>query len=271
MSAPDGAAHQSMDAPPLLSCRGVSKLYGALAAVDDLSFDVAYGQVLGIGGPNGAGKTTLFDVISGLSPSTAGEIIFNGTRIERLAPDEICLRGVARTFQLNAGFDTLSVRENILTCSYFGRTRRRFPGIVFDRETRTRVDELIEFVGLGDNADTQARILPVFQRKLMMIAGALATDPRILFLDEPVGGLVPSEIDEILSLVERIRQRGVTLVVIEHVMRFLLRLSDRVMILDRGKKIYEGSPEELTSNQQVIEIFLGVKTAKNLQKQFSTA
>ncbi len=250
---------------PLLKCQGVSKYFGALAAVKELDFQVKSDEVLGIGGPNGAGKSTLFDVISGLNPCSSGQVVFAGENIEGRSSHEICHLGLARTFQLNVGFDTLTARENLLTSRHYGRANRGFPGYQFDRETIDKTDEVIEFVGLEEYANRQARLLPVFRRKSLMIAGALATDPKLLLLDEPVGGLNPAEIDGMFELVERIRARGITLIVIEHVMRFLLKLSDRVMILHHGEKIFEGLPGELTSNKQVVEVFLGSETARRLQ------
>ena len=142
---------------PLLSCQGVDKYFGALAAVRDMTFDVFPGEALGIGGPNGAGKTTLFDVISGLNPATAGTITFDGKSITRATPDRTCQLGMARTFQLNAGFDTLSARENTLIAAYFGRHNRLVPGMRFDRETQRLADEAMEFVGLDARSPTKRR------------------------------------------------------------------------------------------------------------------
>ncbi len=251
----------------LLQCQGVSKYFGALAAVDELSFDVKKGQILGIGGPNGAGKTVLFDTITGVLPSTSGKMFFNGVRIENLRPDEICRLGIARTFQLNGGFDTLTVEENIRISSYFNRPDQPLFSMRFDKETRKSVNEILGFVGLEDFARTKVQVLPVFQRKLLMIGAALATNPKLLMLDEPVGGLIPTEIDQIMSLVERISQKGITILLIEHVMRFLIQLCDSVLILNRGERLFEGLPNEILTNNKVIEVYLGDKTAKLLQQR----
>lgn len=250
-----------------MQCRGVSKHFGALAAVDDLSFSVEAGQILGVGGPNGAGKTALFDAISGVNPSTSGEIVFNGNRIDRLSSDRICHLGISRTFQLNSGFNTLTVEENIRVNRYFGHTNQVVPGIRFDRATTDHVDEIIGLVGLRDFANVQVLNLPVFQRKLLMMAAALATEPKLLLLDEPVGGLIPSEIDQIIALIERISQREITVIVIEHVMRFLIQLCDTVMILHRGRQLFRGLPEDILSSHEVVEVYLGEAAAKSLKQQ----
>lgn len=253
----------------LLQCRSVVKKFGALAAVNDLSFEVRAGQVLGIGGPNGAGKTALFDAISGVNPCTSGEIDFDGTRIERLLPDAVCHLGLARTFQLNAGFDSLTVSDNIRVSCYFGGSKRVFPGIKFDKRTNESVEEIIEFVGLQDFAHVKVKNLPVYYRKLLMIGASLARSPKLLMFDEPVGGLTPSEIEEVLKLIEKISARKITIILIEHVMRFLIQLSDRVLILHRGERLFEGLPADILNDEKVIEVYLGDKTAKLLQRQMS--
>ncbi len=250
---------------PLLSCQGVDKHFGALAAVRDLSFEVRPGESLGIGGPNGAGKTTLFDVISGLGSATSGTITFDGHAITRSSPDRICQLGIARTFQLNAAFDTLTARENTLIAAYYGHHNRVLPGLRFDRETARRADEAMAFVGLGDVAHDVVATLPVYYRKLLMIAGALATEPKLLLMDEPVGGLNPQEIDAVMALVVRLKERGLTVMLIEHVMRFLIQLSDRVLIMHHGEKIYEGSAQGLIADQTVVDVYLGEGSSRRLQ------
>src|SRR5512134_3017734 len=155
----------------LLSCRNVSKHFGALAAVNNLSFDLAPGEILGIGGPNGAGKTTLFEVISGLNPATAGAVLFEGRDITRLAPEAICHAGIARTFQLNASFDRLSVRDNVKVAAYFGRSNRLMPGLRLGRGVEDQVDAALEAVGWRGDQRSLAGQLPVLDRKLLMLAG----------------------------------------------------------------------------------------------------
>jgi branched-chain amino acid transport system ATP-binding protein len=251
---------------PLLSCRGVSKLFGALAAVNNLSFDVLPGEILGIGGPNGAGKTTLFEVISGLNPATRGQIVFNGADITHLAPEAVCHAGVARTFQLNASFESLSVRDNVRVAAYFGRDNRSYPGLRIGGDVEARTTEALEAVGLVGKDDTIAGQLPVLDRKLLMLAGALATAPKLLLMDEPVGGLNPKEIDHMMGVVRRVASQGVTIILIEHVMRFLVQLSTRVMIMHHGERIYEGSPKGLASHRTVIDVYLGEGASQRLGK-----
>jgi len=222
---------------PILSLKNVSKHFGALAAVNQLSFDVEAGEVLGIGGPNGAGKTTLFEVISGLSPATTGRIEFNGIDITSASPEAICHAGIARTFQLNASFETLSVRDNVRVAAYFGRKNRGFPGIRIGSDIERIVDQALEQVGLTGKDDQIAGDLPVLSRKLLMLAGALVTDPKLLLMDEPVGGLTAKEIDLMMNVVRAIADGGVTIVLIEHVMRFLVQLSNRVLIMHHGERI----------------------------------
>lgn len=252
----------------MLVCQAVTKRYGALAAVEDLSFEVEAGLVLGIGGPNGAGKTTLFDVVSGLQPMTSGRAVLNGVDITRASADRICHLGLARTFQLNAGFDSMTGRENVQVAAYFGRRNRLFPGLRLDKDTIKRTEAALEMVGMRERAEQPVESAPILDRKLLMIAGALVTDPKLLLMDEPVGGLVPQEIDEVEAVVARVAQEmKVTVILIEHVMRFLMRLSDRVLIMHHGSKLFEGLPREVAENDEVIEVYLG-KGAKERSRHW---
>ncbi|PSJ65301.1 ABC transporter ATP-binding protein [Kumtagia ephedrae] len=257
------------DTATLLECDNVVKRFGSLAAVDGMSLTVRQGEVVGIGGPNGAGKTTFFDVVTGVTPATDGRIVFDGHDIAGLGADRICQLGIARTFQLNAAFESLTVRENIDIAAYFGRSRRAIPGIRLGKDVREQTDEALAFVGLADKADAAVGQLPVLDRKLLMIAGAIATKPKLLFLDEPVGGLNTTEIDHIIGLVERLKADGLTVVLIEHVMRFLLALSSRVLIMHHGKKIFEGLPTEVAEDPVVVETYLGEATRKRLKSFFA--
>lgn len=244
-------------AEPILTCRNVSKHFGALAAVDDLSFAVNRGEILGIGGPNGAGKTTLFEVLSGLNPATGGQVTLDGRDITHLSPEAICHAGLARTFQLNAGFDTLSIRDNVRVAAYFGRDNRRVPGLRLGGETERLTDAALETVGLAGRDAELTGSLSVLDRKLLMLAGAIATRPRVLLMDEPVGGLTAREIDLMIDAVRKVSSSGVTILLIEHVMRFLVQLSDRVLIMHHGKGIYEGSPGGLVHDRTVVDVYLG--------------
>jgi branched-chain amino acid transport system ATP-binding protein len=236
-----------------------------MAAVKDFSFDLAAGEVLGIGGPNGAGKTTLFELISGLNPADSGEILLEGREIQKLPPHAICHMGIARMFQSNAGFDTLSARQNVLIAAAYGRKAPALiPALVYNAEIRRTADEAIEFVGYRHSLDAQVRGLPALDRKLLMIASALATKPRILMMDEPVGGLNPEEIDRLMALVRKLIAAGVTIMLIEHVMRFLVQLSTRVMIMHHGEKIYEGTPGGLAQDETVTRVYLGERMSKRI-------
>ena len=252
--------------PALLTCTGVSKHFGALAAVNNLSFEVAEGEVLGIGGPNGAGKTTLFDVISGLNPATGGTVTFEGRDLTGLPPESICHAGIARTFQLNACFESLSLRDNVRVAAFFGRDNRRFAGLSTGQDTEAHTDTALKAVGLTGKDDAPAGTLPVLDRKLLMLAGALATRPKLLLMDEPVGGLNPRETDHFMETVRNIAASGVTIILIEHVMRFLVQLSTRVMIMHHGERIYEGPPKGLTSDRTVIDVYLGEGASQRLGK-----
>ena len=253
---------------PLLVCDGVSKHYGSLKAVDQLSLVLEPGEILGIGGPNGAGKTTLFDVITGIAPATEGRVIVGGTDVTRATPDRICQLGLVRTFQLNAAFDSLSVRDNIQLAAYFGKARKGLPTFRFGPGALRRTEMAIDLLGLGASAARVAGELPVLERKLLMIASAVATDPKVILLDEPVGGLNPHEIDRVVEVVQKLSATGITVVLIEHVMRFLLQLSTRVVIMHQGRSIYEGSPRGVPEDPKVVETYLGAATTKRLQRFF---
>jgi branched-chain amino acid transport system ATP-binding protein len=234
----------------------VTRFFGALAAVNELSFQVGRGQLYGIAGPNGAGKTTLFNLLSGHVALTSGDIRFNGQAIQGLPPHRICHRGIARTFQIPQVFSSGSVAENVLVGAYFGR-REKLPGWGFDRDTKSRVDQALRLTGLEAKRRVPAHSASVFDRKRMMIASALATEPELLMLDEPFGGLNHGEIDELMALIQQLHQSGLTILLIEHVMRALMALSQRVLIMHHGEKLVEGTPEEIRRNSDVIQVYLG--------------
>lgn len=243
--------------PPLLVCDSVTKTFGSLTAVRHLSFTAGRGEILGIGGPNGAGKTTLFEVMSGLNPATSGRVLLEGRDITHASPEAICHAGIARTFQLNACFDSLTERENVAVGAIFGRSGRRMPSLWPSPEMETATDDALNLVGLSAKRGLVAGSLPVLDRKLLMVAGAMATRPKLLLMDEPVGGLTHAETDLMMATVRRIAATGVTIILIEHVMRFLVALSDRVMILHHGEQIYEGSAAGLVQDRRVIDVYLG--------------
>src|SRR5215216_2484148 len=231
----------------ILQCDRVTRYFGALAAVNELSFHVDRGQLYGIAGPNGAGKTTLFNVLSGHVAITSGDIRFNGVTIQDLPPHRICHRGIARTFQIPQVFSSGTVAENVLVGAYFGR-REKLPGARFDRDTLDRVDRALALTGLEAKRRMPAHSASVFDKKRMMIASALATEPELLLLDEPFGGLNHGEIDELMVLIQQLHGTGLTILLIEHVMRALMTLSERVLIMHHGEKLTEGTPDEIRRN-----------------------
>ncbi|GAB3119358.1 ABC transporter ATP-binding protein [Glaciibacter psychrotolerans] len=241
----------------LLDARGVTKRYGGLTAVDDVSFHVRQGETFGIAGPNGAGKTTLFDIVTGMTRLSAGEINLDGKPIHTKSVNEICHRGIARTFQLPSVFDTETVLANVVVGAHFGAGNPWWSGFRSDTRTLARAEAELDFVGLSDIAGDEAGPLAVFDKKRLMVASALASAPSMLFLDEPFGGLTPAEVDELVDLLRRVRERGITLVLIEHVMRALMALSDRVLIMNQGKTLFEGLPEEVLSHEEVMRVYLG--------------
>ena len=244
----------------LLEVQGLTKRFGGLAAVDGLSFRVEPGEAFGIAGPNGAGKTTLFDTISGHARATEGRIVFAGQDIQERSSHAICQAGVARTFQIPAVFPEHTVLGNILVGAYFGRRSRMVPSTRFDDAAVANAREAAATVGLDGKIDVIAGPLSLFDKKRLMIASALATEPKLLMLDEPVGGLNPREVDEVLALVRTIRASGVTVVLIEHVMRALMSISDRVMVMNHGRLLFEGTPADVQGNEEVIRVYLGTAT-----------
>jgi branched-chain amino acid transport system ATP-binding protein len=203
-----------------------------------------------------------------LNPASAGEILFEGRDVAMLAPERICHEGILRTFQLNAGFDSLTVAETVLASAQFGAANRIWPGLRLDKRSRETTADVLALVGLTDVGTASTETLPILERKLLMIASAMAAAPKLLLMDEPAGGLTPREIDRVIEVVESVRRRGVTIVLIEHVMRFLTRLSSRVMIMHHGEKIYEGPPEGLASDARVVDVYLGAGASSRLKAQF---
>lgn len=242
----------------LLDVRGATKRYGGLTAVDSVSFAVRQGEIFGIAGPNGAGKTTLFDVVTGMVRATAGEIVFDGSPIQRASVHEICHRGIARTFQKPSVFDSETVMGNVVVGAHFGSGKPWWKSLTRDPRVWDRSAEALAFVGLDERSAELSGDLPVYDKKRLMIASALASEPRMLFLDEPFGGLNDEEIDALLALLERINEdRGITIVLIEHVMRALMTLSDRVLIMDQGKTLRQGEPHEVMTDPEVVRVYLG--------------
>lgn len=242
----------------IFECNQVSKAYGGLLAVKDVTFPVEQGEVFAIVGPNGAGKTTLFDTISGISPVTEGVIRFNGREIQKLHPDRICRLGVVRTFQTTVSFDTQTVLTNVLVGGVIGRQGGTGnPTLWFQAAAIDSALDALEFCGLLDKQAVLASELPVFDRKRLMLATALAAQPALLLLDEPVGGLNRTEREEMVELVRKINQSGMTVLMIEHVMKAVQALAHRMLVLHHGETIAEGPPAEVLRDERVVEVYLG--------------
>ena len=235
----------------ILSLQGVSKRFGGLQALTNVTFDLPQGQILGLIGPNGAGKTTLFNTINGVFPPSDGRIIFRDKYVTRAKPYDHASLGMARTHQIVQPLNDLSVRENVMVGACFGHEHQSLGN------SAQIADEVLDFVGLAARSEQLAGSLNVAQKKRLEMARALAARPHLLLLDEVLAGLIPSEIDGMVQTVLKIRERGVTIVMIEHVMKAVMNVSDRILVLDYGEQIAEGSPEVIAKDERVIEAYLG--------------
>jgi branched-chain amino acid transport system ATP-binding protein len=239
----------------LLEVINITKDFGGLRANSDISFSMDKGELLGLIGPNGAGKTTLFNCISGLHPLTSGQIILDGEDVSDLKAHEVARRGLARTFQVYAASGDLSVEENVMVgCYMHTRSRAR---------AKAKADEILSYLKLNDLADYMVSELPVAAQKRVTMATALGTAPKLLLLDEVAAGLNPSEIEEILASIKHVHyELGVSVMLIEHVMELVMKISDRIIVLDSGQKIAEGNPEEIARDPAVIKAYLGERYVK---------
>ena len=237
---------------PILEGENVTKHFGGLAAVSDVGFAVEPGEVVGLIGPNGAGKTTLFNLISGALAPKAGAIRFQGQKIDGLKPNRICKMGLARTFQSVKVFGNLPVVENILLGALFGTS-----GSMSRADATMSATEALAFVGLSALQDKPAKDLTLANQKRVEVARALATKPEMLLLDELMAGLNPTEVAQAMELVTRIRDDGITIFMIEHVMKAIMSVCDRIIVLHHGKKIAEGTPQEIATSKTVVEVYLG--------------
>jgi branched-chain amino acid transport system ATP-binding protein len=238
----------------ILEAKGITKRFGGLVAVNKLDVTIDEGEILGMIGPNGAGKTTAFNMISGFYEEDEGEVFFRGEDITHLRPDQICKKGLARTFQVVKPFPQISVLENVMVGAYNHTAD--------ERVAKERAQEILNFLGMTDQAEQLAGSLPTAGRKRLELARALATDPKLLLLDEVMGGLRPTEINEMITLVRKTREQGVSLLLVEHVMKVIMSLADRIVVIHHGEKIAEDVPEMIVRNRAVIDAYLGeVKTS----------
>ncbi len=232
-----------------LEVKNVSRFFGGLAAIKSVSFELRQGEILGLIGPNGAGKTTMFNVVNGFYHPSRGDVSFMGRRISGLKPHQICQLGIARTFQVVKPLQRMSVLDNVVA-SAFLRSRDK-------AEALTIANEVLRFTGLLEDADTISRGLPLGKRKRLEIARALATQPKVLLLDESFAGLNPAELDVSIGIIRKIKERGITIMIIEHHMKVIMAISDRIVVLNYGEKIAEGTPLEIRNNPLVVEAYLG--------------
>lgn len=234
----------------ILSVQGITKRFGGLQALTRVTFDLPEGQILGLIGPNGAGKTTLFNAINGVFPPEEGRIIFRGKDVTRAKTYDLAHMGLARTHQIVRPLNELTVRENVMVGACFGRDNNSLD------KARKIADDVLDFVGLN-RGDQMAGSLNIAQKKRLEMARALAAHPYLLLLDEVLAGLNPSEVDGMIQTVLNIRKRGITIIMIEHLMKAVMQISDRIIVLDYGTQIAEGSPEEIANHPKVIEAYLG--------------
>ena len=239
---------------PILEGKGVTKYFGGLAAVSNVDFNVKQGEALGIIGPNGAGKTTLFNLISAALTTKSGTIRFKGENITGLKPYKICRMGLARTFQMVKIFPDLPALSNVILGLHFGVSSNISSG-----EKAQKAAEYLDFVGLSEVKMAPAKDLTLANQKRLEVARALATGPDLLLLDELMAGLNPTELAQAMELVARIRDKGITIIMIEHVMKVIMNVCERIMVLHHGAKIAEGTPQEIATSEKVIKIYLGDK------------
>ena len=239
----------------ILEGQSVTKFFGGLAAVSNIDFHVDQGEIAGLIGPNGAGKTTLFNLITATFPISSGEIRFKGQKLNGLKPHQICRMGIARTFQETKVFANMLVFQNVLVGAFFGSQDR-----VSGADAAREANQALEFVGLSAMGATPIKDLTLVDQKRTEVARALATKPELLLLDELMAGLNPTEVSEAMELVKKIQDKGITIFMVEHVMKAIMGICERIMALHHGEKIAEGTCDEISCNKKVIDVYLGEET-----------
>lgn len=240
----------------MLSIQNVSKQFDGITAIKDVSFKIDSGEIVGLVGPNGAGKSTLLNIVSGVYLPSSGSVIFNGEDITDLRPNKVCKLGIAKTFQLVQSFPELTALQNVLVGALFGNSEK-----ISMKEAEETAEEKLEYVGYPmDKIQYPVKNLNVVELKRIQLARALSTDPKLLLLDEVTTGLNPKESNDAISLIQKIRESGITILMVEHVMRIIMNVSDRIVVLHHGEKIAEGTPEEIAKDEKVISSYLGEKT-----------
>jgi len=244
----------------ILEVGKLTKAFGGLVAVKDFDLQIDDGEILGLIGPNGAGKTTVFNLLTGIYKPDSGTIKFKGEDITGLPAHKICKKRISRTYQIVRPFNNLTVLENVMVASFFGTPQTSilgFPQGKKSEEAREKGIELLDFLDLADKKDQLAKNLTLYERRKLEMARALASDPELLLLDESASGLNPTEIEGMMAKIRNIRGRGITLCVIEHVMKFIYNISDRIVVIHHGEKIAEGEPKEVIGDKKVIEAYMG--------------
>ncbi|MGZ8432466.1 MAG: ABC transporter ATP-binding protein [Candidatus Deferrimicrobiaceae bacterium] len=238
-----------MTAAPFLEAEGITKRFGGLTAVEDISFNVKEGEILSIIGPNGAGKSTLFNCVTGFYRPDAGKVLFRGKDITTASAHKICKLGIARTFQIVQVISDMTVLENVMTGTFLHNYDRK--------NVWEKAVEILRFAGLHEKMEFLGTDITIADKKRLEVAMALGTEPTVLMLDEAMAGLTPVELRDMIGLLRKVRENGVTLIIVEHVMEAVMELSDRVVVINSGRKIVEGSPKDVVRNPEVIQAYLG--------------